>query len=98
MKRYNTHKATLHSNKCDIINDVKLFPAVYRKINCRKLLTLSNQTLRYKSKCIRIFTLALQLLLETESLFLYFNGPPLGFETITIYVSSSGCHGLVFSI
>ena len=38
-----------------LINDVKLFPAVYRRIYCHKYLTLSNQTSRYKSKCIRIY-------------------------------------------
>ena len=40
--------------KCDVINDVKLFPTVYRRIYCRKFLTLSNQTSRYTIKCIRI--------------------------------------------
>ena len=39
-------KATLH-------NDFG-FPTVYRKIYCRKRLTLSNQTSRYKRKRIRI--------------------------------------------
>ena len=29
--------------KCDVINDVKLFPTVYRRIYCHKFLTLSNQ-------------------------------------------------------
>ena len=43
-----------HPTTYDVINDVKLFPAVYRRINCRKFLTLSNQKSRYKSKCIRI--------------------------------------------
>ena len=43
-----------HPTKYDVINDVKLFPAVYRRINCRKFLTLSNTKSRYKSKCIRI--------------------------------------------
>ena len=33
---------------------LKLLPAVYRRIYLRKLLTLSNQILRYKSKCIRM--------------------------------------------
>ena len=32
----------------------KLFRTVYRRIYCRKFLTLSNQMLHYKSKCIRI--------------------------------------------
>ena len=43
------HKAARHQTKCDIINDVKLFPTVYRK-----LLTLSNQMSCYKIKCIRM--------------------------------------------
>ena len=49
--------AARHPRKCDVINDVKLFLTVpvYRRIYCRKLLTLSNQMWRYKSKCIRIF-------------------------------------------
>ena len=34
-------------------NDVG-FPTVYRRIYCRKFLTLSNQTSRYIHKCIRI--------------------------------------------
>ena len=38
-----------------VINDVKMFPAVYRRIYSRKFLTLSNQTSLYKSKCIRIY-------------------------------------------
>ena len=41
------HIAARHPTKCDIIDDVKL-------IYCRKFLMLSNQTLQYKSKCIRI--------------------------------------------
>ena len=48
------HKGIRHKMKHDVINDVKLFPTVYRSIYCRKFLTLSNQTTRYKSKCIRI--------------------------------------------
>ena len=49
------HNAACHPKKCDVINDVKLFPTVYRRIYCHKFLTLSNQKSRYKSKCIRIF-------------------------------------------
>ena len=48
------HKAARHPTRCDIINDVKLFPTVYHRIYCRKFLTLSNQTSRYKIKCIRM--------------------------------------------
>ena len=54
LERCKPHKAARHPTKCDVINDVKLFPTVYRRIYCRKFLTLSNQTPRYKSKCIRI--------------------------------------------
>ena len=53
-ERWKQHKAARHPAKCDVIYDVKLFPAVYRRIYCRKFLTLSNQTSRYKSKCIRM--------------------------------------------
>ena len=49
--RKKPHKA--YVMKCDVINDVKLFPTVYCRIYCRKFLTLSNQTSRCKSKCIR---------------------------------------------
>ena len=45
LERCKPHKASCHPKKCDVINDVKL---------CCKFLTLSNQTSRYKSKCIRI--------------------------------------------
>ena len=48
------HNAVRHPTKCDKINDVKLFPTVYRRIYCPKFLTLSNQKSHYKSKCIRI--------------------------------------------
>ena len=37
------HNTARHPTKYDVINDVKLFPAVYRRIYCRKFLTLSNQ-------------------------------------------------------
>ena len=45
-----SYKGIRHPTKCDVINDIKLFPTVYRRIHCRKFLTLSNQTPRYKSK------------------------------------------------
>ena len=47
-------KAPRHPTKYDVINEAKLVLTVYRRIYCRKFLTLSNQTSRYKSKCIRI--------------------------------------------
>ena len=54
MGRFKPHKAARQPTICDVINDVKLFPTVHRRIYCRKFLTLSNQTSRYKSKCIRM--------------------------------------------
>ena len=54
--RYKPHKAACQPMKCDAINDVKLFLAVFHRINCRKYLTLTNQTSRYKCKSIRIFS------------------------------------------
>ena len=53
-ERCQPHRAGRQPTKCEVINDVKLFPTVYRRIYCRKILTLSNQTSRYKVKCIRI--------------------------------------------
>ena len=54
LERCKPHKAAHHPTKCDVINDIILFPTVYGRIYCHKFLTLSNQTSRYKSKCIRI--------------------------------------------
>ena len=54
LERCKPHNASRHSTKCDVINDVKLFPTVNCRIYCRTFLTLSNQKLRYKSKCIRM--------------------------------------------
>ena len=51
-ERCKPHNTASHPTKYDIINDVKLFPAVYRRIYCRKFLTLSNQKSGFKSKCI----------------------------------------------
>ena len=31
------HKAVRHPTICEVINDVKLFPTVYRRIYCRKI-------------------------------------------------------------
>ena len=46
------HKGVRHQMKLDVINDVKLFPTVYCRIYCRKFLTLSNQTSRYKASAL----------------------------------------------
>ena len=35
-ERCKPHKAARHPTKCDVINDVKLFRTVYRRIYCRK--------------------------------------------------------------
>ena len=48
LERCKPYKAARHPRMCDVINDVKLFPAEYCRIYCRKFLTLSNQTSRYK--------------------------------------------------
>ena len=53
-ERCKPRNAARNQTKHDVINDVKMFPAVYRRMYCRKFLTLSNQNSRYKSKCIRI--------------------------------------------
>ena len=68
--------------KGDLINDVKLFPAVYRRIYCHKYLTLSNQTSRYKSKCIRIY------------LFYLFLRFPVPFFTVVILLRKIGSRHL----
>ena len=54
LERCKPHKAVHQQTICDVINGVKLFPTVYHRIYCRKVLTLSNQTSRNKTKCIRI--------------------------------------------
>ena len=46
-ERCKPHKAARRPTKCEVINDFKV-------IYCRKCLTLSEQTSRYKSKCTRI--------------------------------------------
>ena len=38
MKRCKPHKTAHHPTEWDVINDVKLFPTVYRRIYCRKFL------------------------------------------------------------
>ena len=58
------HKVARHPMKYDIINGIKLFLTVYCRIYCRKFLTLSNQTLRYKSKCIRMVVLRFVFILK----------------------------------
>ena len=54
LERWKPHKAARHPTRCDIINDVKQCSTVHRRLYCRKFLTLSSQTSRYKIRCIRI--------------------------------------------
>ena len=54
MKGCKPHKVACQITKCDVKNDVKLFPTVYCRIYCRKFRTLSNQMSHDKSKCIRM--------------------------------------------
>ena len=54
LERFKRHRATHHQMKCDVINDVKLFSTVYRRIYSCKFLTLSNHMSCYISKCISI--------------------------------------------
>ena len=60
--------AACHPGKCDIINDVKRFPAVYRRIYGCKFWKLSNQKSHYKSKCIRMYNITFVLVLIISSL------------------------------
>ena len=47
-------KTGRNQTNCDVMNVVKLFPTVYGRIYCRKFLTLSNHTSRYKTQFSRI--------------------------------------------
>ena len=47
LERCKPHKSARHPTKGAVIDDVKLFPTVYRRIYCHKFMTLSNQTSRY---------------------------------------------------
>ena len=77
LERCKPHKAAHHPTKCDIINDVKLYPIVYGRIYCHKFLTLSNQTSRYKLMCIRIISRLYQSYFLSYLLFLDINSPKL---------------------
>ena len=50
MERCKPHKAARHPTKWEVVNEVKLFPTVYRRVYYRKCLTLSNQTSRALQK------------------------------------------------
>ena len=67
LERCKPHTAACHPSKGDVIDDVKLFPTVYHRIYCRKFLTLSNQTSRYKRKCIKMFVKWRHITLSSSS-------------------------------
>ena len=50
LERCKPHKAARHPTKGDVIDDDKLFPTIYRRIYCRKFLTLSNHTSRLQTQ------------------------------------------------
>ena len=54
LEQCNQHVAAHHPTICDLINGVKLFMTIYRRIYCSKFLRLSNQMSHYKIKCIRM--------------------------------------------
>ena len=43
------YKAACHPTRCDIINDIKLFPTVYRRRYCRNFVTLSTKAIELES-------------------------------------------------
>ena len=43
LERCKPHNAAHHLMKYDVINNVRMYPTVYRRIYCRKFLTLSNE-------------------------------------------------------
>ena len=57
----------IQRKKGDIIDDVKLFPAVYRRIYCSKFLMLFNQKSHYKRKCIRVYDKRFYFLFQVKS-------------------------------
>ena len=61
MEHCKQHKDEFHLLKCGVINDIKLFGTVYCRIYCCKCLTLSNQTLHFKIKCIRILYIVIAI-------------------------------------
>ena len=47
-------QAACYPMKCDVIYDVRQFQTVYHRIYFSKFFIVSNQTLGYKIKCIKI--------------------------------------------
>ena len=52
LERCKLHKVARCPRKCHVINDVKLFLTVYRRIYCSTCLTLSNQMSHYKASAV----------------------------------------------
>ena len=81
------HKAACYPTKCDVINDVKLFPRVCCRIYCRKILTLSNQMSHYKSKPIRVYHRFMLCFFKNKILFsLYSAAFVLGLHYLSTYL------------
>ena len=61
-------QATCHLMKCIVINDVKPFVTVYcgyMLLQISNLFDLFNQTLHYKSRCIRIMFFSVYILFQS---------------------------------
>ena len=52
LEHFKPRYAACHQTKCEVINDVKLFPTVYRRIYCGNFLMLSNQTSHTKASTL----------------------------------------------
>ena len=57
LERCKPHRAARHPTKGDVIDDVKLFPTVYRRIYCRKFLTCRINFKATLWRCIHIGTM-----------------------------------------
>ena len=66
------HKAARHPTKCDVINDVNLFPTVYRRIYCRFFWSYPIKHRITKAsalECVVSLSKTLYLLISTGSTF-----------------------------
>ena len=89
---YKPHKASRHPTKCDVVNDVELFPTVYHRIYYCKFTTLSHQILRYKIKCIRIIV---ALIFLCVFFFFFFFGSIHVLFLLSSLLCKSSCWGSV---
>ena len=67
IRRCKPRNATCHPRRCDVINDVKLFPTVSQDILSQILDIIQSEDARYKSKCIRMH-FRLILILEVNTI------------------------------